>query len=115
EHEVEIWRHVVPLISRAGVFTRADEQAAVLAVQALADHARLRRQVLAEGDTVVAETEHGVVIRAHPAARLMSDAWRRAQAALSTFGMDPASRSKLRVETPPPKDPVSEWRERHGA
>lgn len=114
DEERQVWQRIVPLVSTAGVFTVGDEEAAVLLCQAIADHERLRRTVIEEGDTVRVTTEHGETIRAHPATRLMSDAWRRAEAMLAHFGLTPSARTKVKVEPKKPADPVEEWRRKHG-
>lgn len=114
--EREIWTRLVPRLIASRVMTAADRDSAVLAVQALADYHRARAIVLREGDTYESEDSRGGrVIRAHPAVSMAADAWRRAEAALSKFGLDPSSRTKIRVEPQRDLDPVAQWRARHGA
>lgn len=114
--EREIWTRLVPRLIGARVMTAADRDSAVLAVQALADYHRMRAIVVRDGETYETETANGGrVIRAHPAVAMVADAWRRAEAALSKFGLDPASRTKIRVEPQRDLDPVAQWRARHGA
>ena len=50
-----------------------------------------------------------VLIKAHPAAVMKSDAWKRIRAMLSEFGMTPASRSKVGVNGPAEADPLEEF------
>jgi P27 family predicted phage terminase small subunit len=46
------------------------------------------------------------MIKAHPAAIMKADAWKRLRAMLAEFGMTPASRSKVSINKP---DAVDRW------
>lgn len=63
-----------------------------------------------EGYTYRTETQTGdVLIKAHPAAIMKADAWKRLRAMLAEFGMTPASRSKVSIKKPGEVDPIAEF------
>lgn len=63
----------------------------------------------AEGYTYRTETQNGdVLIKAHPAAAMKADAWKRIRAMLAEFGMSPASRAKVNTAGPDDVDPLAE-------
>ncbi|EPN8562608.1 phage terminase small subunit P27 family [Enterobacter hormaechei] len=63
-----------------------------------------------EGYTYRTETQSGdVLIKAHPAAIMKADAWKRLRAMLGEFGMTPASRSKVNAKGPDAVDPLAEF------
>lgn len=62
-----------------------------------------------EGYTYRTETQNGdVLIKAHPAAAMKADAWKRIRAMLAEFGMSPASRAKVNTAGPDDVDPLAE-------
>lgn len=62
-----------------------------------------------EGYTYRTETQNGdVLIKAHPAAAMKADAWKRIRAMLAEFGMSPASRAKVNIAGPDDVDPLAE-------
>ncbi|MGE2361204.1 P27 family phage terminase small subunit [Escherichia coli] len=55
------------------------------------------------------KTQNGdVLIKAHPAAAMKADAWKRIRAMLAEFGMSPASRAKVNTAGPDNVDPLAE-------
>lgn len=59
--------------------------------------------------TYRSETQNGdVLIKAHPAAAMKADAWKRIRAMLAEFGMSPASRAKVNTAGPDNVDPLAE-------
>ncbi|EGT3632348.1 phage terminase small subunit P27 family, partial [Morganella morganii] len=58
-----------------------------------------------QGYTYTTESEGGTLIKAHPVAAMKADAWKRIRAMLGEFGMTPASRSKVTINTPAEEDP----------
>lgn len=63
----------------------------------------------AHGGTYRTETQSGdVLIKAHPAAAMKADAWKRIRAMLAEFGMSPASRAKVNIAGPDDVDPLAE-------
>ena len=68
------------------------------------------RALEVEGYTYRTETQSGdVLIKAHPAAIMKADAWKRLRAMLGEFGMTPASRSKVNAKGPEAVDPLAEF------
>lgn len=62
-----------------------------------------------EGYTYRTKTQNGdVLIKAHPAAAMKADAWKRIRAMLAEFGMSPASRAKVNTAGPDDVDPLAE-------
>lgn len=89
----------------------------ILAIQRMAEcYAELRQHaetLKREGWHYTSETKTGTIIRAHPAAGLLSDADRRLRAYMTDFGLTPAARTKVKGEGngDTPKDPLSEFLE----
>lgn len=64
------------------------------------------------GLTYATITPNGIMIRNHPAVAIRSDAWRRARAMLSEFGLTPSSRTKVQVIGGDEADPFEEFMKR---
>ena len=89
-------RLVRQLALMPGVATRADASALELAAYAFAEYRAAAAVVLEQGPTYESTTQAGAVMhRARPAVAIAADAWRRAHAALQTFGLSPSSRPKV--------------------
>jgi P27 family predicted phage terminase small subunit len=102
------WRYLVGLlVHMPGVATVVDAAELELASFALAEYHRAVAVVLDHGHTYEAKTEAGAVMhRARPEVAIAADAWRRAHAALQTFGLSPSSRAKVEgAEVLPPGGP----------
>lgn len=95
------WKRVAPELDRMGVLTRADGMALELLVDAYAEFWDAREQVAREGATYVnTDPETGAMqIKAHPAVRIASDAWRRVRAMAQEFGLTPAARPRVHADT----------------
>lgn len=93
-----------------GVLTKADGLALELLVTAHDEYRDARdiihdaaAEKIFEGQTVEMKdgliyksfTQNGVILRAHPANALATNAWRRTASMLAEFGLTPASRSKV--------------------
>lgn len=93
-----------------GVMTTLDGKALELLIEAYTEY-RQHCDVLAEEGytykTVSATGEE--IVKAHPAAVMKSDAWKRIRAMLAEFGMTPASRSKVGAKGPAEADPLEEF------
>jgi P27 family predicted phage terminase small subunit len=84
------------------VLTRSDGPALELLAFALAEYDASARVVLELGPTYECKTEAGAIMRrARLEQAIAADAWRRAAQMLASFGLTPASRSK--VEALPPE------------
>jgi P27 family predicted phage terminase small subunit len=101
-------RNLVKVLTPMNVLTRADGPALELLAFALAEYDASARVVLEQGATYECKTEAGAIMRrARPEQAIAADAWRRAAQMLASFGLTPASRSK--VETLPPDASASKW------
>jgi P27 family predicted phage terminase small subunit len=91
-----------------GALTEADGLALAMLCEALGDWQAARDAIeAAGGETYEARTESGAIMfRAHPAVAMRNDAWRRVQAAMSEFGLTPASREKV-AANPDPLDTIA--------
>lgn len=97
-------------LDAVGVMTTLDGKALELLIEAYTEY-RQHCDVLAEEGytykTVSATGED--IVKAHPAAVMKSDAWKRIRAMLTEFGMTPASRSKVGAKGPAEADPLEEF------
>lgn len=97
-------------LDAVGVMTTLDGKALELLIEAYTEY-RQHCDVLAEEGytykTVSATGED--IVKAHPAAVMKSDAWKRIRAMLGEFGMTPASRSKVGAKGPAEADPLEEF------
>ena len=97
-------------LDAVGVMTTLDGKALELLIEAYTEY-RQHCDVLAEEGytykTVSASGEE--IVKAHPAAVMKSDAWKRIRAMLAEFGMTPASRSKVGAKGPAEVDPLDEF------
>lgn len=97
-------------LDAVGVMTTLDGKALELLIEAYTEY-RQHCDVLAEEGytykTVSATGED--IVKAHPAAVMKSDAWKRIRAMLGEFGMTPASRSKVGAKGPTEADPLDEF------
>jgi P27 family predicted phage terminase small subunit len=110
------WEAVAPILERLRVLTTADRGALELLCRAYAEYREATETVSEDGATYEStNAETGaVIIKAHPAVNQRNDAWRRYRAALADFGLTPSSRAKIAVEPEKPKDPIADWKAKHG-
>ncbi|WP_431645795.1 phage terminase small subunit P27 family, partial [Enterobacter hormaechei] len=93
-----------------GVMSQLDARALELLVEAYTEYRHHCDTLEVEGYTYRTETQNGdVLIKAHPAAIMKADAWKRLRAMLGEFGMTPASRSKVNAKGPEAVDPLAEF------
>ena len=93
-----------------GVMSQLDARALELLVEAYTEYRHHCDTLEVEGYTYRTETQSGdVLIKAHPAAFMKADAWKRLRAMLGEFGMTPASRSKVNAKGPDAVDPLAEF------
>lgn len=93
-----------------GVMSQLDARALELLVEAYTEYRHHCDTLEVEGYTYRTKTQSGdVLIKAHPAAIMKADAWKRLRAMLGEFGMTPASRSKVNAKGPDVVDPLTEF------
>jgi P27 family predicted phage terminase small subunit len=109
------WAELAPKLLRLGLLTEADgEEFAglclawselVVATRTLEKEGRTIRT----GGTVIGDGPDakvlGDVLRPHPAVAMQRSAWAAVRSFASLFGLDPSSRSKLSISSPPNDDP----------
>lgn len=86
-HAWSAWNRLLPIVSGMKVMTVADVEALALGCMALADYLATDRDDWHKRDA----------------------AYKRYLSMLRDFGMTPASRTKVRVEKQPERDPVAAW------
>ncbi|EIX4511081.1 phage terminase small subunit P27 family [Escherichia coli] len=97
-------------LNAEGIISKLDSRALELLVEAYTEYRHHCETLDAEGYTYRTETQSGdVLIKAHPAAAMKADAWKRLRAMLGEFGMSPASRAKVNVNAPDDVDPMAEF------
>jgi P27 family predicted phage terminase small subunit len=92
-------------LAQVGVLTQLDAKALELLVEAY-DEYRTHCETL-ENEGYTYRTDQGL-IKAHPAAGMKADAWKRIHTMLSAFGMSPASRTKVNMAGEDKDDPLAE-------
>ncbi|HCR1107425.1 TPA: phage terminase small subunit P27 family [Klebsiella aerogenes] len=94
-------------LDKIGVLTLLDGNALELLIEAYAEYRQHCEELDAEGYTYRTTSTTGeTVIKAHPAAAMKSDAWKRVRAMLGEFGMTPASRAKVSTKHGGEEDPL---------
>lgn len=106
----EWYAEVAAELDKIGVLTILDSNALELLIEAYAEYRNHCATLDAEGYTYVTTATNGErAIKAHPAAVMKSDAWKRVRAMLTEFGMTPASRSKVSSKRGGEVDPLQEF------
>ena len=96
-------------LNAEGIISQLDARALELLVEAYTEYRHHCETLDVEGYTYRSETQNGdVLIKAHPAAAMTADAWKRIRAMLAEFGMSPASRAKVNTAGPDNVDPLAE-------
>lgn len=93
-------------LDEIGVLSQLDAKALELLVEAYVEYRHHCEVLDEEGYTYKNSTESGLMIKAHPAAIMKADVWKRIRAMLSEFGMTPAARTKVSVKGPEQEDPL---------
>ncbi|WP_369115068.1 phage terminase small subunit P27 family [Edwardsiella tarda] len=97
-------------LDAVGVMSTLDAKALELLVEAYSEYRHHCEVLDEEGYTYQTVSAAGEkIVKAHPAAAMKADAWKRIRAMLSEFGMTPASRSKVEIKTPGSEDPFAEF------
>lgn len=96
ERAQEKYKALHKIMEPLGVFTEADEHALAMCAAAFDDFLSACDAVAAHGRVYETVTQTGSIIyRPRPEVAQMQDAWRRHVAALSQFGLTPATRSRV--------------------
>lgn len=93
-------------LDSAGVLSLLDAKALELLVEAYVEYRHHCEVLDEEGYTYTNMTESGAMIKAHPAAIMKADAWKRIRTMLGEFGMTPSSRTKVTINKPAEDDPL---------
>ncbi|QKJ47893.1 phage terminase small subunit P27 family [Proteus vulgaris] len=99
------FKRIAEELDAMGVMSQMDAKALELLVEAYTEYRHHCDVLDEEGYTYKNNTESGLMIKAHPSAAMKADAWKRIRAMLSEFGMTPASRAKVTMNTPAEEDP----------
>lgn len=103
------FRRMAEELNAEGIISQLDARALELLVEAYTEYRHHCETLDVEGYTYRTETQSGdVLIKAHPAAAMKADAWKRIRAMLAEFGMSPASRAKVNIAGPDDVDPLAE-------
>lgn len=118
----QTFRKLGKQLDEIGVITKADGLALELLVTAYDEFRDARdlihdaaaekvfedKQVVEQKDGLIYKslTANGVILRAHPANALATNAWRRTASMLAEFGLTPASRSKVSNVASDDEDPL---------
>jgi P27 family predicted phage terminase small subunit len=93
ERSAAVWNQVAPMLRRIQLLTEADVLALELLCDAVADYRYAREQ---RGDEFVAISHKGSEMLSQWLVAQMASS-KRAEALMSRFGMDPASRSRVMI------------------
>jgi len=94
------------MLSGMRVLSKADAEKLALGCDALGEYLELRAIIAEVGRTYETVTITGcTVYRPRPEVAMASDAWRRASAILSEFGLSPSARSKVQTIVEEHEDP----------
>jgi len=105
-------------LDAVGVLSQLDTRALELLVEVYTEYRHHCETLEREGYTYAVYSEDDGdegkereirMIKAHPAAIMKADAWKRLRAMLAEFGMTPASRSKVSIKKPGEVDPIAEF------
>ncbi|WP_437891138.1 phage terminase small subunit P27 family [Phytobacter sp. V91] len=105
-------------LDAVGVLSQLDARALELLVEVYTEYRHHCETLEREGYTYAIYNEDESdedkareirMIKAHPAAIMKADAWKRLRAMLAEFGMTPASRSKVSINKPDAVDPLAEF------
>ena len=104
------WKRIAPMVADMGVLTVADNDAAALMCDALAEYIEAREVVRQHGATYEAEAKNGaVIVRPRAVVGMYQDAWRRVLRVMTDFGMTPSSRAKVQAGEKKSEDPFEEF------
>lgn len=94
DRSAAVWRELAPMLKRIKVLTVADVIALEMLCDSVSDYRHARSEL---GLDFVKATRNGYMLSQWLVAKQMAS--KRAEAFMSKFGMDPASRSKIMVDT----------------
>ena len=99
------FKRVGAALAAMGVMSSMDAKALELLIEAYTEYRQHCDTLDKSGYTYTTKSEGGTLIKAHPVAAMKADAWKRIRAMLGEFGMTPAARSKVTINTPAEEDP----------
>ncbi|WP_254852138.1 phage terminase small subunit P27 family [Xenorhabdus bovienii] len=93
-----------------GVMSQLDAKALELLVEAYIEYRHHCDTLEQAGYTYPTTSATGdTIIKAHPAAVMKADAWKRLRAMLGEFGMTPSTRAKVNMNSPDQADPLEDF------
>nr|WP_306310634.1 phage terminase small subunit P27 family [Xenorhabdus aichiensis] len=93
-----------------GVMSQLDAKALELLVEAYVEYRHHCDTLEQAGYTYPTTSATGdKIIKAHPAAVMKADAWKRLRAMLGEFGMTPSTRAKVNMNSPDQADPLEDF------
>ncbi len=100
------WRRLAPMLSGMRVLSKADAEKLALGCDALGEYLELRETIQELGHIYETVTVTGsTVIRPRPEVAMAADAWKRASAILSEFGLSPSARARVQTIIDEQEDP----------
>lgn len=100
-------------LNALGVMSQLDAKALELLIEAYVEYRHHCEILDSEGYTYNTTSMTGDIIKkAHPAAAMKSDAFKRIRSMLGEFGMTPAARTKVTINTPAEEDPFEAFLKR---
>lgn len=112
----KFWRHWRPMLDRLKVFTEADEQSLAELCREMARYVQANRVLDKSGLTYEMTTKAGDVIPiARPEIAISNSSLANVVKLSDRFGLNPSTRSRLKVEAEPPEDPLERLRSRHAS
>lgn len=105
------WRELAVVLGDMRVLTVADRKALEMLCDTYAEWRELRAVIEEHGHTYETFTAQGdKMIRPRPEVTMAADAWKRASAMLTQFGLTPSSRSKVSAgEKQEESDPLADF------
>lgn len=92
----DVWASEAPKAIEMGVLTTADVETFAMYCAALGEYRNLYADIETNGTSYRAETMNGFIIRPRPEVQQASDAWKRAKAMATEFGLTASSRARIK-------------------
>lgn len=100
------WSALIPELDRLGLLTLVDRGALAAYCQAWAEFQIATELLDRDGRTCVAGTGG---LKMHPAVQMQRSAWKAIHSFAALFGLDPSSRSRMRLPEKPENDPLADF------
>jgi P27 family predicted phage terminase small subunit len=95
------WKRIVPQLSALGLLTLLDRAALTCYCQAWSELQHASATLAQEGHEV--RVGESGAVQPHPAVAQQRSAWKAVRDFASLFGLDPSSRSRLKLAAPSPQ------------